>query len=107
MFVTLEFEAMHQWKDAPEGVRFLKYIHRHLFKLRVEVEVFHNDREIEFILLKREIEKFVRRRFERKLVGSCEQIGEIILRWLKDKYPNRRMKVEVSEDGENGAVIVD
>lgn len=106
VYVTLEFEGLHKWKDAPKEVGFLRNLHRHLFKVRVEVEVFHNDREIEFILLKREIERFVGRKFKGKQVGSCEMIAEKILRFVKRKYgKNRKVEVEVSEDGENGAIV--
>ena len=56
IFVTFQKEGIHKYPDAPAGVEFLKYPHRHMFHFRVEIEVFHDDRDIEFILFKRELE---------------------------------------------------
>ena len=56
IFVTFQKEGIHRYPDAPEGVEFLRHPHRHMFHFRVEIEVFHDDRDIEFILFKRELE---------------------------------------------------
>ena len=53
IWVTFQKEGIHKYPDAPEGVEFLKYPHRHMFKFRVAIQVFHDDRELEFILFKR------------------------------------------------------
>jgi len=55
IFITTSFEGVHCYPSAPEGVVFLRVPHRHIFGVRVEVEVYHDDRELEFILLKRKI----------------------------------------------------
>ena len=52
IWVTFRKEGIHKYPDAPDGVEFLKYPHRHIFHFRVELEVFHDDRDVEFILLK-------------------------------------------------------
>ena len=59
IFVTFQKEGLHRWPDAINfpGVEFLANEHRHMFHFRVEMEVFHDDREVEFILFKRELEK--------------------------------------------------
>ena len=57
IWVTFRKEGIHKYPDAPKGVTFLKFPHRHIFHFKVKLEVFHDDREVEFILFKREIEK--------------------------------------------------
>lgn len=104
--VRFEFEGMHHWLDAPKEVFFLKNLHRHMFHVRVRIEVFHDDREVEFILLKRELEKMsICSEFylgER----SCEMIAKIFYDYVKEyKGRERDTEVEVSEDGENGAIL--
>ena len=106
IFVTFQREGIHCWpgaKDLP-GVEFLANPHRHLFKFRVEVQVFHDDREIEFILFKRELEKLYGDGILELDYKSCEMIADELAKYMKDHYPGRFMKIEVSEDGENGAV---
>ena len=58
VFVTFQKEGLHRWPDAHKypGIEFLANEHRHMFHFRVEIQVFHDDREIEFILFKRELE---------------------------------------------------
>lgn len=102
--VTWQFEGQHCWPSAPEEVAFLRNLHRHIFHCRVQLEVYHEDREVEFILLKREMES-------RTLdwlcneSDSCEHMATRILDYLQKRYPYRRAKVWVSEDGENAAII--
>ncbi len=106
IFVTFQREGIHCWpgaKDLP-GVEFLANPHRHLFKFRVEVQVFHDDREIEFILFKRELEKLYGDGILALDYKSCEMIADELAKYINDHYPGRFMKIEVSEDGENGAV---
>ena len=105
IYVTFQKEGIHQYPDAPEGVEFLKHPHRHLFKFRVEIEVYHNDREIEFILFKRELENLYNAGALQLNSKSCEMIAEELIGFIKNKYSNRNITVEVSEDGENGAIL--
>jgi len=64
--------------------------------------VHHLDREVEFILFKRELQElFENRNFNNK---SCEMICDDIAEYLADKYPGRTYTISVSEDGENGAI---
>ena len=106
IYVTEQFEAYHRWKDAPDEVKFLRSMHRHIFKVKVTIEVWHEDREIEFIMFKWKLRNFLRENYEMKEdIGSCEMIAENILNWLEKEYPGRYIQVEVSEDGENGAIV--
>lgn len=109
IYVKFKREGIHAYPAALEDPRlkevsFLGYPHRHIFHFKVTIEVFHDDRDIEFILFKRELEKL----YDGPLASdhkSCEmfaeQLGEIIL----NRYPNRDLTVEVSEDDENGAIL--
>lgn len=109
IFVTTQFEGLHRWKDAPEEVSFLREYHRHIFHVRFEVEVSKEDREIEFILLKRELNHLVDTLFVGgKLDDSCESIAKRILDFMTRKRhlcEDRAARCEVSEDGENGAIV--
>lgn len=109
VFVTTQFEAMHRWNDAPEEVAFLRAYHRHMFHVRFEVEVAEEDREIEFILLKRNLAFLIKCVFEGKTFDdSCETIAKRIvlgMTGLDGMCKNRAVRCEVSEDGENGAIV--
>ena len=56
IWVTFQKEGIHKYPDAPKEVEFLKYPHRHIFKFKVAIEVFHGDRDIEFFIFKRWLE---------------------------------------------------
>jgi len=104
IFVTFQKEGIHKYPDAPEGVEFLRHPHRHMFHFRVEIEVFHDDRDIEFILFKRELEGLYTEGTLELDYKSCEMMADDLVEYIRDEYPGRNVKIEVSEDGENGAV---
>ena len=104
IFVTFQKEGIHCYPDAPEGVEFLKHPHRHMFHFRVDVEVYHNDRDIEFILFKRELETLYSEAVLELDYKSCEMMANDLGAYIQETYPGRDIKIEVSEDGENGAV---
>jgi hypothetical protein len=108
IWVTFQKEGIHCYPDAPEGVEFLKHPHRHIFHFKVELEVFHDDRDVEFILFKRELERLYEEidssTPELYLdFKSCEMIADDLATYIMAHYPNRKMVITVSEDGENGA----
>ena len=106
IFVTFQREGIHCWPDAEHmpGVEFLANPHRHMFHFRVELQVFHDDREVEFILFKRELERQYEAGTLQLDYKSCEMMSDELGVYIKQHYPGRFMKIEVSEDGENGAV---
>lgn len=56
VFCTLQIDGTHYWKDCPiEEVSFLRNNHRHMFHIKAYKEVFHDDRDVEFIWLKRKM----------------------------------------------------
>lgn len=101
IFITFQFEAIHRWDTCPfEDVAFLRAPHRHIFHVRMEKIVLHNDRDVEFIMWKRKILEYVRGHLEGQDLGntSCENLAETFAIIFDS------CKVEVSEDGENGAI---
>lgn len=105
IWVTFQREGIHCYPDAPEGVEFLKHPHRHIFHFTVEIEVTHCDRDIEFILFKRELEGLYADGTLQLDHKSCEMMAEDLWDYIKVKYPERATTITVSEDGENGATI--
>ena len=119
IWVTFQKEGIHKYPAALEDpklatgdeydVSFLGYPHRHIFHFRVCIEVFHDDRDIEFIQFKRWLERlYSNDKSDGVLVldyKSCEMICDELAEKINDKYPNRKLEITVSEDGENGATI--
>lgn len=103
VFCTTEFEGFHSWDDAPDPVAFLRDRHRHVFHVELTVEVDHDDRDIEFIMLKRALEAFIEAELADK-DWSCEQFALAIVDWATHEY-GQPARCEVSEDGENGARV--
>lgn len=101
IFINTEFEGFHKYPEAPDEVLFLKNYHRHIFKIKVYIEVFHNERDIEFFMFKRFVNSLLNNKDMNDL--SCEGISDILFGQINKKYPNRKINIEVSEDGENGS----
>lgn len=114
IWVTFDKEGLHKYPAALDDpklktgdeydVSFLGYIHRHIFKFKVEIEVFHDDRDIEFIQFKRWLQSL----YEGELnvdFKSCEMIATDLYRQIQARYPGRKTTITVSEDGENGATL--
>lgn len=101
IFVTFEFEGFHAYENAPPEVSYLRNEHRHMFQVKVQIEVFHDDRDIEFHMFK----NFVQELPERHDMNnkSCEMIGDVLFHLIAKKYPKRSISIQVSEDGENGS----
>jgi len=108
IWVTFQKEGIHKYPQALhdpllEDVKFLGYPHRHIFHFRVQIQVFHDDRELEFILFKRELEALYNDSTLQLDFKSCEMIADDLANYILDKYPNRKLVIDVSEDNENGA----
>jgi len=103
IIVRWQFEGFHFYGDAPVDVKFLRHDHRHLFKCSAKIEVTHDDRELEFFLVQRKLKST----FGDGQMNfmSCEMIAKEILSFLQNTYGFRDMEIEVSEDGENSAVV--
>lgn len=113
--VQSRFEALHNYSTAPQEVSFLRFVHRHEFHVTLWVEQFHDDRDVEYILCKRWLTDELRTSYERENMGqtSCEMIARSLAQSAQKQFPThtgiagmkRRIRVEVTEDGENGALV--
>jgi hypothetical protein len=115
IWVTFRKEGLHKYPAAlddpnlatggDDDVSFLGYIHRHIFHFTVAIQVFHDDRDIEFIQFKRWLESLYADGTLQLDYKSCEMICDDLAQQINFKYPNRKIELTVSEDGENGATI--
>ncbi len=115
IFVTFQKEGIHKYPAAltdPKlatgdeyDVSFLGYPHRHMFHFKVAIDVFHDDRDIEFIQFKRWLESLYAGGTLALDYKSCEMIGADLWEQISRKFPGRDAIIEVSEDGENGAIM--
>jgi hypothetical protein len=115
IWVTFRKEGMHRYPAAATDpalatgdeydVSFLANPHRHMFHFRVWADVVHNDRDIEFIQFKRWLENLYRDDTLQLDYKSCEMMADDLYIQIASRYPNRAVWIEVSEDGENGALI--
>ena len=116
IWVTFQREGVHKYPAALsderlatadwDDVSFLGYPHRHIFHFRVWIEVYHNDRDIEFIQFKRWLERLYTVESVLDLdYKSCEMIADDLAGEIQSKYPGRWLKISVAEDGENGCEI--
>lgn len=111
IIVRTQFEALHQWIQAPEDVGFLRYKHRHLFKVEVEIEVKHGERQLEFFAVRNALDALIEDMMPTTglssgvaITASCEDMAELIARNLSKalELDSKQLHyVEVSEDGEN------
>ena len=115
IWVTFRKEGIHKYPAAATDpllatndeydVSFLGYPHRHIFHFRVWIDVFHNDRDIEFIQFKRWLENLYNDSVLSLDYKSCEMIADDIYIKIAERFPNRAVWIEVAEDGENGCLI--
>lgn len=102
-----QYVGFHKYENAPDEVAFLKHRHRHLFKWEVIIQVFHDDRELEFFMVKDLIEnEILRFTLLKDNLGSCEMQAERMLMGLLQEYGTLRYyQITVSEDGENDGTV--
>lgn len=106
IWVKFAIEGIHKYPaaltdPALADVSFLGNPHRHMFHFKVAIEVFHDDRDIEFIQFKRWLVSLYSTHLELNY-QSCEMIADALSLHIQKKYPNRKLIIEVSEDDENG-----
>jgi hypothetical protein len=115
IWVTFQKEGIHCYPAAAidpalatgdeYDVSFLGTPHRHIFHFRVWIDVVHNDRDIEFIQFKRWLQKLYQDGTIQLDYRSCEMMADDLYQQIAARYPDRAVWIEVSEDGENGALI--
>jgi hypothetical protein len=117
IWITFRREGIHCYPAAATDPRlntageydvsFLASPHRHIFHFRVWIDVFHNDRDIEFIQFKRWLESLYSGSNTVLALDwkSCEMIADDLYIQIAGRYPGRAVWIEVAEDGENGCLI--
>jgi hypothetical protein len=115
IWVTFSREGIHRYPAALEDpklktgdeydVSFLGHPHRHIFHFKVYIEVFHDDRDVEFIQFKRWLNNLYGQGELQLDYKSCEMIANDLYLKINSKYPGRTVWIEVSEDNENGTFI--
>jgi hypothetical protein len=110
IWVTFQKAGFHRYPEAEtnpnlKDVTYLASRHRHLFKFKVQIQVTHNNRDLEF----HQVLNFCETLFQTKNIEidykSVEMLADDLYTHLSNAYPNRAMKIEVSEDGECGGLI--
>ena len=112
IWVTFSKEGIHKYPAALDDpklatgdkfdVSFLGYPHGHIFHFKVWIEVFHDDRDIEFIQFKRWLESLYNEDVVQLNNKSCEMIADNLAAEIQSRYPGRYVKISVAEDNENG-----
>jgi hypothetical protein len=115
IWVTFRKEGVHMYPAAATDpklatgdmydVSFLGTPHRHIFHFKVYIQVFHDDRDIEFIQFKRWLENCYADGTLELNHKSCEMIARELNATIGARYPGRETWIDVSEDGENGCFI--
>lgn len=115
IWVTFQKEGIHKYPAALDDpalatgdeydVSFLGYPHRHMFHFKVQIQVTHNDRDIEFIQFKRWLQRLYEQSVLQLDYKSCEMISDDLFDQISERYPGRSIWIDVSEDGENGSFI--
>ncbi|XVS60892.1 hypothetical protein ACQPYE_21535 [Actinosynnema sp. CA-299493] len=116
--VTTSFEGLHHWTDAPGPEGYLRASHRHLFTVEADVEVFHDDREIEINAATRWLADLMPGFAERPVAPgdlaiadfgglSCEQLALLAAEAILERYGrDRSLRCAVLEDAILGAGVV-
>jgi hypothetical protein len=115
IWITFRREGIHRYPAAATDpmlctageydVSFLANAHRHIFHFKIWIDVFHNDRDIEFIQFKRWLESLYSKDILDLDFKSCEMIADDLYIQVAGRYPGRAVWIEVAEDGENGCLI--
>ena len=97
IWITFRKEGIHCYPAAASDptlatgdeydVSFLGTPHRHIFHFRVGIDVFHNDREIEFIQFKRWLENLYKDAILALDYKSCEMIADDLMYKLQGVTP--------------------
>ena len=104
-----QIEGLHRWPGAADPDGYLSSPHRHLFVAELDVEVHHDDREIEINGLARWLTALLPSFAVTPPVGdqpvdfgdqSCEQLAWRLVDELTRRHgPDRRVRCAVLEDG--------
>jgi hypothetical protein len=112
IYTTFSREGIHCFPEAltdPQyktnddmDVSFLGYPHRHIFHFYVEIDVQHDNRDIELIQFKRWLESIYNNSTLFLDNKSCEMIADDLALIIHDKFPTKSFMIKISEDLEHG-----
>ena len=115
IWITFKKEGIHKYPAAATDpnlctageydVSFLASPHRHIFHFRVWIDVWHSNRDLEFIQFKRWLESFYSKDILQLDFKSVEMLADDLYLQIAERYPDRAVWIEVAEDGENGCLI--
>jgi hypothetical protein len=113
VYCTFQKEAYHFFPGADQDPQYatgdeydvshLASRHMHYFNFKVWVEVTHNNRQIEFIQLRRWIESLYAKGTLELNHQSCEMLSDALCEKLAERYPGMEIRIDVSEEGINGS----
>jgi hypothetical protein len=109
VIVRLQVDGMHNFPKAAElfpEVAFLAERHRHIFHIELKKEVFHDDRDVEFIMFKKDVTDFLKQMYYKPETRTHEfgpMSCEMIARQLLNQFSC--VSATVWEDLENGAIV--
>ena len=114
VYCTLEVEGTHNWPNCPfDEVAYLRDPHRHMFGIKAYKIVTHSDRDVEFIMLKHQIQKYLYDEYAFDCAIDLHRTGtfcifgarscEMIAQELIEQFDLSRC--EVNEDNENGCIL--
>lgn len=113
VYCTFQKEGYHYFPGADtnpvyatggwDDVRHLGLKHMHYFNFKVWVEVSHNNRQIEFIQLRRWIENLYSTGTLELDHQSCEMLSDALYEKLSERYPGMEIRIDISEEGINGS----
>ena len=115
IWVTFRKEGIHKYPAAATDpnlctageydVSFLASPHRHIFWFKVWIDVWHSNRDLEFIQFKRWLESLYSKDILQLDFKSVEMLADDLYVQIAERYPDRAVWIEISEDGENGCLV--
>ena len=115
IWVTFRKEGVHRYPAAATDpllctageydVSFLASPHRHVFWFKVWIDVWHSNRDLEFIQFKRWLESLYSKDILQLDFKSVEMLADDLYVQIAERYPERAVWIEISEDGENGCLV--
>lgn len=107
IWITFQCEGLHRYPAAADDpnlsdVSYLAHPHRHVFHFKVWIQVWHDDRDIEFIIFKNWCKGLYLDGVLDFNYKSCEMLADDLAAKIKNKYPARYCRISVAEDNENG-----
>lgn len=112
VYCTFQLEGYHRYPDADKlphtatgdhyDVSHLALRHMHYFNFKVSVQTTDENREIEFIQLRRRILNAYKGELDLDY-KSCEMISDDLYQLLHTWYPTSEIRIDISEEGINGS----